>query len=313
VALGRPVAAQTSGVEIFPTRPIRLVVPIGVGGGTDIVGRAVAAAMQPHLGQTVVVENRIGASGTVGTEFVKTAEPDGYTLLVGTTGTHGVNQFLYPNLPYSPLRDFVAISNFARFPNTVIVPAGSPLRTLADLVSAAKARPGQLNYGVVVNGSGGHLGFELLKSVAGMDIPGVLYNGTGPASADLIAQRLDVMCDVVIAQFGNIQGGRVRALAVTSLQRLQIMPDVPTVAESGFPGFEAVGWCGMFAPVGTPAPVVAKLAAALRAALDAPEVRRLENRGIVMDPQTPEQYTAFVRAEAEKWGEVIRRAGIRAQ
>jgi tripartite-type tricarboxylate transporter receptor subunit TctC len=297
----------------YPNRPVRLIVPIGAGGGTDIMGRAVAAAMQPVLGQPIVVENRPGASGTVGTEAAKNAEPDGYTLLVGTVGTHAVNQFLFRSLPYDPLADFVAISNFARYTNVLVVPPASPYRTLRDLVAAAKARPGQLNYGVTVNGSSGHLGFELLKSMAGLDIPGVLYNGTGPATADLMAGRLDVMMDVVVAQAGNIAGGRLRALAVSSPGRTSALPDVPSVAEQGFPGFEAVGWSGLFAPAGTPRPVADRLAGAVRVALGSAEVQRLAGRGVELDPQTPEQFAAFVRAETEKWGRVIREAGIRAQ
>ncbi len=309
----RPAGAQAGGGAAYPNRPIRVIVPIGAGGGTDIMARGVTAAMQPHLGQPLVVENRPGASGTVGTEAVSKAEPDGYTLLVGTIGTHAVNQYLFRSLPYDPLADFVAISDFARYNNVLVVPPSSPFRTLQDLVTAAKARPGQLNYGVTVNGSSGHLGFELLKSVAGLDIQGVLYNGTGPATADLIAGRLDVMMDVIVAQFANIEAGRLRALAVGSPRRNAALPDVPTIAELGYPGFEAVGWAGLFAPSGTPRPIIERLAGAVRAAMASPEVQRLAGRGVDLDPQTPDQFAAFVRAEAEKWGRVIRQAGIRAQ
>jgi tripartite-type tricarboxylate transporter receptor subunit TctC len=277
------------------------------------MARGFAAAMQPHLGQPVVVENRPGASGTIGSEAAKRADPDGYTLLVGTIGTHAVNQFLFGSLPYDPVADFIPISNFARYNNVVLVPAASPFRTLQDLVAAAKARPGQLNYGVTVNGSSGHLGFELLKSVAGLEILGVLYNGNGPATADLIASRLDVMMDVIVAQIANIEAGRLRALAIGSPRRSAALPEVPTIAELGHPGFDAVGWAGLFAPAGTPRSVVDRLAAAVRAAADSPEVQRLAGRGVDLDPQSADQFAAFVRAETEKWGAVVRRAGLRAQ
>ncbi|MCC7429128.1 MAG: tripartite tricarboxylate transporter substrate binding protein [Alphaproteobacteria bacterium] len=305
----RPARAQG---DAYPNRAIRVVVPIGAGGGTDILARGVAAQMQRILGQPVVVENRAGASGTVGSDYVKRQAPDGYTLLVGTIGTHAVNQFLFRSLPYDPIADFVPISNFARYHNVILVPPESPFRTLQDLIAAAKGRPGALNYGITVNGSSGHLGFELFKSVAGLDIPGVVYQGNGPATADLIGGRLDVMMDVVVAQNANIEGGRLRPLAVGSLQRVPALPDVPAIAELGYPGFDAVGWAGLFAPTGTPRPIIERLHAAVREGLGTPELARIAGRGVGLDPQTPEQYAAFVRAEIDKWREVVRRAGIQA-
>src|SRR5581483_6918377 len=239
-----PAAAQPA--ESYPAKPVAFVVTFAAGGGTDIMARTIARAMEPVLGQPIIVENKPGAGGNIGTSYVAQAEPDGYTLLVGSTGTHAANQFLYSKLPYDPVKDFVPVSLLVTFNNVVVVPAASPFKSLQDLIDAAKKNPGKLNYGITTIGSSSHLAVEKFKHDAHLDMLGVPYNGAGLAMTDLLGGRLDFMLDLIGTEYENISAGKLRPLATTSLTRAPQLPNVPTVAESGFPGFNAVGWIGLF-------------------------------------------------------------------
>lgn len=304
--------AHAQSPDAYPTRPITLVVTFAAGGGTDIQARIIARALEPILGQPVVVENRPGAGGSIGTQAVATAKADGYTLLVGSTGTHAANQYLYAKLPYDPVKDFAPITVLATFNNVVVVPAASPIKSLQELIDAAKKNPGKLNYGITTVGSSSHLAVEKFKHDAALDIVGIPYNGAGLATTDLLGGRLDFMLDLVGTQFENISAGKLRPLATTALARSPVLPAVPTVAESGFPGFSAVGWIGLFAPASTPPAIVNKLAAAVKKAYEWPELQAsMRSRGFDLVAMTPPEYTKFLEEERVKWSAVIRDAHIK--
>ena len=296
----------------YPQRAITLVVPFAPGGGTDHQARVIAKAMEPILKQTVIVENRPGAGGNIAARYVADAKPDGYTLLVGSTGTHGTNEFLYPNLPYDPEKDFEAITLISTFDNVVVVPVSSPIKTLEELVQKAKAEPGKLNYGISTIGSSSHLAIEHFRREAGLDMQGIPYNGAALATADLLSGRLDLMLDLVSTQLGNLQGKKVRPLATTGSERSALLTDIPTVAESGYPGFEAIGWIGLFAPAGTPQNVLDTIHGALAKAYESSELRKaFESRGLTPMTLSPAEYDEFLREERKKWSTLIREANIK--
>ncbi len=296
----------------FPNQPIRLVVPFAPGGGTDFQARAIASAMEPILGQTIIVENRPGAGGNIAARYVADAKPDGYTILVGSTGTHGTNEFLYPDLPYDPEKDFEPISLISTFDNVLVVPAGSSIKTLKELVQKAKDQPGKLNYGITTIGSSSHLAVEHFRREAALDMQGVPYNGAAQATTDLLSGRLDFMLDLVSTQLWSLDGGKVRALATTGSERSPLLPDVPTVAESGYPGFEAIGWIGLFAPAKTPQNVLDAFHQALVKAYESSKLREsFESRGITPATLTPAEYGDYLREERKKWSTLIREANIK--
>ena len=296
----------------FPTKSIRMVVPFAAGGGTDIQARIVAQEMGKILGQSVVVENRPGAGGAIGAKLVATSPADGYTLLIGSTGTHSANEFLYSNLSYDPVKDFSPVSLIATFDNVVVVPEASPIKTLAELISFAKANPGKLNYGVTTIGSSSHLAIEKFKRDAGIVATAINYNGAGQAMVDLLSGRLDFMLDLVGTQINNIKAGKLRPIANTAATRNPVIPQVPTIAESGFPGFSAVGWTGMFAPAGTSPAVVDKLYQALKKVYGMHEVQEnMKTRGFDIMDMPPREYTKFLADERSKWSMVIREARIK--
>lgn len=300
--------------EAWPTKPVKIVVPFTAGGGTDIVARLLAEALRPLLGQPVIVENRFGAAGGIGTQFVSKAPADGYTVLHGTIGTHAVNQYLFGNLQYDPVKDFAPVALLTTTNYVVTVPASSPFRSLADLIKHAMQNPGKMNYGIANLGDAGHLGFEMLKHDAKLPMVGIPYNSVPTTITDLVAGRLDVVTAGVQSVIELITAGKLRALAVTGDSRSPSLPEVPTVAESGFPGFAASGWQGYFVPAGTHPLIVKKLETAVAKAYEKPEfVAKAKSFGLELAFLPPEQFAAFVVADRAKWSKVIRDANIKVQ
>lgn len=309
-ALAAPATARAQGAW-SPTRPIRFVVPFPAGGATDVVARVLAERLQEALGQPVVVENRTGAGGNIGVENVVRSPADGTTLLMGTTGTLTVNPHLYASLGFDPLRDLAPISMAFTTDHVLIVNPQVAAQTGQEFLALVRARPGALSYGSAGSGSSTHTVPELFKLAARVDIAHVPYRGSAPALNDLVAGTVQVMLDQIPSAIGQIQGGRVRALAVTGARRSPLLPDVPTLAEIGLPEAQATSWGAVMAPGGTPAPIVLRVNAAIREALAQPAVReRLAAAGADGVSSTPEELAAFLRAESVKWARVVREARI---
>ena len=311
-ALAAP-ASQSAPAEsaAWPKRPVTIIVPIAAGGGTDLIARAVGEALQEAWQQPVVIKNQAGANGTVGTSMAARAPADGYTLLVGSQGTFAANTCLY-KLPYDAEKDFTPAALFALFNSVFIVRADSPIQSLSDLVRRARAEPGKLTYGITVVGSSAHLGLEMFKSRASINVLGIPYNGSGPASVDLFGGRLDFMLDAINSQYGNIAAGKVRALASTAAIRSTALPDVPTVAEEGYPGFDAVGWAGLYVPAGTPQPIIDKIARTVTEVFATGELqRKLGNKGFEFITTDPQAFAAYDKSERKKWCDVIQQAHIK--
>jgi tripartite-type tricarboxylate transporter receptor subunit TctC len=297
----------------FPTKPLRMVVPFAPGGPTDIVGRAVSQRLTESFGQTVVVDNRAGAGGVVGADLVAKSPPDGYTLLLCSTGAMAINPSLMPNMPYDAVRDFAPLSLVVTIPYLLLVSAGSPLQSVKDLIAAAKAKPGQINYGSAGIGSTSHLAGELFKSMAKIDIVHVPYKGSAPAATDLIGGQLQTMFDAVAVALPLVRGGKLRALGISTTKRSALVPDVPTIAESGVPGYEVATWHGICAPAGTPPAVVSTLNRGIVAAVNQPDTRqRLVGIGADVVGSTPEAFGQFIRSELAKWSRIIKQSGASA-
>ena len=304
--------SQQAGAQEYPTKAIKIIVPFAAGGPADIVMRQVAGAMSPILGQAMVVENVTGAAGIVGTKMGAAAAPDGYTLLLGGTGTHTTNELLYPSLPYDSDKDFAPIVLMYKAINVFVVPATSSIQTLADLIKQAKSQPGIMNYGLGAIGSSSHLSFEQFKKEAGVNIVGIPYKGMVPAYTDMMGGRIQVMPNDISNASEQIASGKLRALAVTSGERFLYLPDVPTVAESGFPGFEGVGWGGLYAPAQTPKNIINKIAAAAAQAYKTDELKQaMKARKVEIIESTPELFANFVVQERKKWAKVIQEANIK--
>ena len=302
-----PVCAQE-----YPRKPIRLIVPFAPGGGNDTVARAIAQSAGTSLGQPVIVDNRAGAGGMLGAELAARAPPDGYTLFLGGVGSHAINPNLHAKLPYDPVKDFAPITLIASAPSVLVVNPSLPARTLAEFTALAKASPGRINYASNGNGSSAQLAAVLYESMAGVQMVHVPYKGLAPALVDLLAGEVQAMFSSVVAIVPNIKAGRLRALAVTGKRRAALLPEVPTLDESGVPGYEAGSWYGILAPAGTPQAVVAKLHEAIVRALAQPEVReRLVSEGAEVIGSTPEAFAAHITAELARMGKLIRDAGIR--
>jgi tripartite-type tricarboxylate transporter receptor subunit TctC len=308
VCLPLVAAAQAGG---FPDKAIRIVVPFPPGGATDAAARLVAVKMSEHWGQPVVVDNRAGAGGNVGSDLVAKAPADGYTLVMGVTGSHAINTSLYSRTPYDPVADFVAISQVAVVPNVLVVHPSVPAKNLAELVALAKKEPGKLNYASLGNGTAAHLGMEMLKAEAGVDITHVPYKGSAPAVSDLLAGQVQMMVDGLPSALPHVKAGKLRAIALTSLRRSPSLPDLPTIAES-YPGFYADAWSGLFAPKGTPQPVVDKLSAEVQRILKLPEVReKLAALGAEPVGSTQAEFAAHVKKEIDKWAKVVKTSGAK--
>jgi len=305
-----PLAAAAQ-ADDFPSKAIRIVVPFPPGGATDAAARLVAMKMSERWGQPVLVDNRAGAGGNVGSDIVAKAPPDGYTLVMGVTGSHAINTSLYSKMPYDPVTDFVAISQVAVVPNVLVVHPSVPVHNLAELVALAKREPGKLNYASLGNGTAAHLGMEMLKSAAGVDITHVPYKGSAPAVSDLLAGQVQMMVDGLPSALPHIKAGKLRAIALTSLHRAPSLPDLPTIAEK-YPGFYADAWSGLFAPKGTPQAVVDKLSAEVQRILKLPEVReKLAALGAEPVGSTQAEFAAHVKREIDKWAKVVKTSGAK--
>ena len=297
----------------YPNRPVRFVLGQPAGGPTDIVARVLAQKLQDRWGQPVVVENRPGAGSNIGSELVVKAPKDGYTLLVGTV-QQIVNPHLFSGVTWDPARDLAAVSLVTKAHIVLVAHPDAPAKTVKEIVALAKARPGSLSWASAGNGSTGHLTLELFKAITGVDVVHVPYKGTQPALADVLGGRVPVMFDGVITSLPHIKAGKLRPIAVASLTRSQLLPDVPTMTEAGLPGFEAVGLATVMAPAGTPAEIVNKVSGDIAAILKQPDVRdQLVGMGLEVVGSSPAEFAAYVRSESEKWGKVIRDANVKAE
>jgi len=305
--LGSPFTAFSQSAKT-----LRIIVPFPPGGSTDILARALGPKLTQSLGQTVVIDNKAGAGGSLGAAEAAKADPDGNTLLMGHIGTLAVNPSLYPKLPYDPLKSFVPVAYVARVPNVLVVNAASPIRSLKDLVEAARAKPGQLTYSSGGNGSAAHITFESFKLKARIFMAHIPYRGTAPSITDVIGGQVDCTFTGAPAVIPHVRSGRLRALAVSSAQRLAALPDVPTVAESGYPGFEADQWYGLVAPAGTPANVVARLNAEVNKALALADVmQQLAVEGATPVPTTPQAFGDLIKREIPRWAEVVKAGKVK--
>jgi tripartite-type tricarboxylate transporter receptor subunit TctC len=294
----------------YPNRPIHIVAPFPAGGGYDVLSRLLAADMTRTFGQPVVVENRSGANGNIGTDYVAKSAPDGYTLLMGGNSPLALNVGLYPRLPYDPAKDFETISRVATQPNLLAAHPKVPVKSVADLVNYAKANPGKLTYASNGNGSPQHLAAEQLKRMAGIDLVHVPYKGAAPTAAALLAGEVSIAFNVILLPLPHVQAGKLTGLAVASSRRSPLAPDIPTLAELGYP-IDIDTWYGLVAPAGTPKEVIAKLNAETMRILNLPELKeRTRSQGIELAGSTPEQFSAFLRADIAKWTQVIREFGI---
>ena len=298
--------------QTYPSKPIRLIVPFAAGGGNDNVARLVGKRLSDSLGQPLVIDNRPGAGGVLGAELAAKAAPDGYTLFLGGVASHAVNPNLNDRLPYDPIRDFAPVVLLASAPLVLVVHPSVPADSVKAFVALARSKPGQLNYASNGNGSSSHLAAVMFDSMTGVDMVHVPYKGLSPALADLLSGRVQVMFSSVVAILPHIKAEKLRGLAVTGSRRLPSMPNLPTIAESGLPGYEASSWYGVLAPAGTPREIVARLNSELVKVLDQPEVRgSLLAEGAEPIGGTPEQFAAHIRSEKERLGKLIREAKIR--
>lgn len=304
-------AAAPASAQPYPAKPVRVVVPFPAGGNADIFARAFAQKLGDAWKQIPIVDNRAGAAGIIGTQFVAKAPADGYTLLFGTTGTHTTNPAVYAKLPYDPVRDFAPVSNFADSPFLLVVHPSIPVRTLQQLVALAKSRPGQLDYASFGTGSSAHLAGEMLRTMAGINIIHVAYKGGPPAVNDLVGGHVSLMFNSLPAVLPLVKADRLRALAVASAKRSPTLPDLPTFAESGLPGFEAGSWYGVLAPAGTPREVITRLHAETVQMLALPDIRqKLAAEGADAIGNSPEEFAAQIRRDIERWEKVARAANI---
>lgn len=313
LALVLAVSTGLAHAQAWPTKPLRLVVPFAPGGSSSIVARSFAAEMEKGLGQSIVVENKGGGGGNIAMQEVARADPDGYTLIIGHVGSLAMNPFMYEKLPYDVDRDFAPVSLLAIVPAIYVVHESVPAKNLKEFVALAKKDPGKINYGSAGNGSAGHLAMEYLKQVTGMEIQHVPYKGTGPNVVDLVAGRTQATSAGTPPLMPHVKSGKLRVIAVGTPKRLANLPDVPTVAEQGYPGFETSQWYGLNVPAKTPEAVVKRLA---QEAAKAAHARSLAERFAAEDAEavgsTPAEYAAFVKREQDRWGKVVRAAKIRA-
>ena len=296
----------------YPDRPVRLVVPFPAGGGADVLARTIMPRVAQILGKAIVIDNRPGAGGNVGAEVVARAAPDGYTLLYGTNGTHAINRSLYGSLPFDPVRDFSPVSRMTLIAALMVVNPDLPVTSVGELIQYAKAHPGRINFASAGNGTTSHLAGELFRSMTGIDIVHVPYRGGALAAADVVGGQVQMMIDVMPNVAPLARGGKLRGLAVTTARRFPSAPEYPTIAESGVPGFEVSAWDGILAPAGTPPAVVDKLNAAIRQALEDPQVREaLLARGAQPVAGTPDEFARHIAAETEKWARVVKQSGAK--
>lgn len=303
---GVPAAAQAA----YPSKTITMIVPFSAGGTTDILARIVSQALTAELGQSVIVDNRAGAGGNIGGQAAARATADGYTLFMGTVGTHAINATLYKKMPFDPIKDFAPLTRVANVPNLLVANPKQPFKNVKELIAYAKAHPGELNFGSSGNGSSIHLSGELFKTMAKVDMQHVPYKGSAPAVTDLLGNQIAIMFDNMPSAIQHVRSGKLRPIAVTTAKRSPELPDVPTIAESGVPGYEATSWFGLFAPAGTPPAVVARLNTAIVKVLAKADVKKkINEQGAEVYSETPEQFSAFIQKESVKWGKVVRESG----
>jgi tripartite-type tricarboxylate transporter receptor subunit TctC len=313
IGAAMPVAAQTA----WPSKPVRIVVPFAPGGTTDILARAVAPELSKVFGQSFIVDNRAGAGGNLGADIVAKSAPDGYTLLMGTVGTHGINKSLYSRMPYDPQKDFAPVTLVAGVPNVMVMNTEKAkalgINTVPDFIKYAKAHPGQLNMASSGNGTSIHLAGELFKTMTGTFMTHIPYTGSGPAMLGMISGTVDVMFDNLPSSMAQIKGGKLKAFAVTSSQRSAAMPDLPTIEEAAkLKGFEASSWFGLLAPAGTPPEVVLRLQQETAKALSLPSIKeKLLAQGAIPSGNTPQEFAALIDAEIKKWAPVVKASGAR--
>ena len=312
VALCCLMSHPVRGADAFPTKPIRIVVPFAAGGSTDILARNIAQRLNEVLRSPVIVDNRAGGAGVIGADHVAKSAPDGYTLLMATNTTVAVAPHLYSKLPYNPLRDFVPVSEIAYNPQFLDIHPSIPVRSVKELIALARSRPGQLNYGSAGQGSTSHMAMELFKSMSKVDIVHVPYKGTGPALIDLLGGHLPMMFDVVLTTLPHMKTGKLRVLGVSSLQRAEVAPEVPTIAETGLPGFEALVWFGLVVPAGTPQDIVGRLSTELGTIVRQPKLREtFAVQGLTAVGSSSADFAAKIRKEYDVWGKVVREAKIK--
>jgi tripartite-type tricarboxylate transporter receptor subunit TctC len=309
-----PSLAQQASAQSWPERPITLVVAFAPGGSTSIVARAVSDKMSEALGQKIIIDNRAGAGGTIGTKAVAGSTPDGYTIALGYTGTLAIGPTLYTNAGYDPRKDFAPIGMIGNAPNSLVVHPSFPAKTVAELIAYAKANPEKVSFGSAGVGTASHVSGEYFATSAGIKLVHIPYKGTGPALTDLIGGHIPMAFAPIPATHSQISSGTLRALAVTSAARSGLLPDVPTIAEAGLAGFDASLYYGLVAPAGTPRPIVDKLNAALRAALASDDVKkRLVADGTDVTPSTPEEYAAFIDKDEIKWSAIVKASGAKGE
>ncbi|GKS87944.1 tripartite tricarboxylate transporter substrate binding protein [Acidovorax sp. SUPP2539] len=310
LAVAATAAVPTAFAQAFPNKPITIIVPFAAGGTTDILARVIGQGLSAELGQSVVVDNRAGAGGNIGGQMAARAPADGYTLFMGTVGTHAINAALYKKMPFDPVKDFAPLTRVANVPNLLVANPNQPYKTVQELIAYAKANPGKVNFGSSGSGSSIHLSGELFKSMAKVDMQHVPYKGSAPAVTDLLGNQIGIMFDNMPSAIQHVRSGKLRPIAVTTAKRSPELPDVPTIAEAGVPGYEATSWFGMFAPAGTPAPIVSQLNKALVKVLSQPETKKkLADQGAEPVSETPEQFAAFIQSESAKWGKVVKESG----
>jgi tripartite-type tricarboxylate transporter receptor subunit TctC len=307
VVLGGPAMAQA-----WPSKPIKWIVPFAAGGTTDILARTVGEKLAVALGQPVIIENKPGAGGGLGADFVAKSAPDGYTLLGGTISTHAINASLYKDLPYDPVRDFVPITLIARVPNMLVVNNDVPAKNVAELIVLMKKNPGKYTFASSGNGTSQHLSGELFKNIAGVDMQHIPYKGSPPALQDVMGGSVTMTFDNITTAWPLAKGGKLRALGVTTAKRSPVAPEVPTLAEAGLAGYEIGSWQGVFAPAGTPPDIVKRLNTEMVRIINLPEVKdKLLALGAEPVGNSSEEFTAFVKAEVVKWGDVVKKSGAR--
>ncbi len=306
------VAAAHGYAQNYPGKPIRLVLPYPPGGGTDVIARPLAQKLSENLGQQVIVDNRGGANGNIGMEFVAKSPPDGYTLLFGLTWQYAVNPSLYGKVPYDPVRDYASIALLANAPYVLVVHPSVPVKSVPELLALLKARPGQLAYSSSGNGSGAHLASELLRNMAHVEMTHVPYKGAGPALPDLIAGQVQLSFVTYTAVGPHMKTGRLRALGVTTVKRSPTLPDLPAIAET-VPGYDSAVWYGLSAPSGTPGDIISRLNTEVLRVLSAPDYRnRLALEAVAPIGSTPDEFGAFIKSEIVRWTKIVRDAGAKA-
>jgi tripartite-type tricarboxylate transporter receptor subunit TctC len=312
LALSAPHAAAAA--EPYPARPVRFVVAFPPGGGTDIIARSIAQKLGERLGQQVLIDNRPGAGGNIGTDLVAKSSPDGYTLLMGSAGPLAINASLFARMPFDPIKDLAPVTLAASTPNVLVVHPSLPAATVRELIALAKARPGEINFASSGHGTPAHLAGELFNSMAGVKLIHVPYKGAAPALADLLGGQVQLMFSTMPPALPHVKDGKLRALAVTSLKRSPAAPDLPTVDEIALPGFEANTWHGVVVPAGTPGAIVARLNREIVAILHLPDVvERLSGQGAEALGSTPEEFAAYIKSESVKWAKVVRDSGAKAE